>query len=202
MWKIKRGSFSDRRFENGGQCGRTYPSHIFRECPPPRGDKPYTEVCYILIYSDYTNSKYKFMNDMIIYIMWLLDLNWVLSFLNFVKKLVMGIYLSMRLYQWRNRWGQGGKVPPRDFWPGNFCWPTRKGEKSSKEKRETGAEKKEKLKKGRWKIGNGRRKSDKLRKNQGKCLCLLWKIFLLCPWTIHTCCLRYIQKLSCENNNQ
>ena len=35
MWKIKRGSFSDRRFENGGQCGRTYPSHIFRECPPP-----------------------------------------------------------------------------------------------------------------------------------------------------------------------
>ena len=36
MWKIKRGSFSDMRFENGGQCGRTYPSHIFRECPPPR----------------------------------------------------------------------------------------------------------------------------------------------------------------------
>ena len=36
MWKIKRGSFSDRRFENGGQCGRTYPSHIFRESPTPR----------------------------------------------------------------------------------------------------------------------------------------------------------------------
>ena len=35
MWKIKRGSFSDKRFENGGQCGRTYPSHIFRECLPP-----------------------------------------------------------------------------------------------------------------------------------------------------------------------
>ena len=35
MWKIKRGSFSDRRFEIGGQCGRTNPSHIFRECPPP-----------------------------------------------------------------------------------------------------------------------------------------------------------------------
>ena len=34
MWKIKRGSFSDRRFENGSQCDRTYPSHIFRECCP------------------------------------------------------------------------------------------------------------------------------------------------------------------------
>ena len=31
--RIKRGSFSDRRFENGGQCGRTYPSHIFRSAP-------------------------------------------------------------------------------------------------------------------------------------------------------------------------
>ena len=36
----KKGSFSDRRFENGGQCGRTYPSHIFRECPPPPGTIP------------------------------------------------------------------------------------------------------------------------------------------------------------------
>ena len=34
MWKIKRGSFSDRRFENGGQCGRTYQSRILREYPP------------------------------------------------------------------------------------------------------------------------------------------------------------------------
>ena len=34
MWKIKRGSFSDRRFENGGQCGRTYLSRIFWEWPP------------------------------------------------------------------------------------------------------------------------------------------------------------------------
>ena len=34
MCKIKWGSFNDRRIENGGQCGRTYPSHIFRECPP------------------------------------------------------------------------------------------------------------------------------------------------------------------------
>ena len=35
MWKIKRGSFSDRRFENGGQCGRTYPSDILGSAPPP-----------------------------------------------------------------------------------------------------------------------------------------------------------------------
>ena len=32
--KNKKGSFSDRRFENGGQSGRTYLSHISRECPP------------------------------------------------------------------------------------------------------------------------------------------------------------------------
>ena len=32
--KNKKGSFSDKQFENGGQCGRTYPSHILRECPP------------------------------------------------------------------------------------------------------------------------------------------------------------------------
>ena len=40
LWIIKRGSFSDRRFENRGQCGRTYPSHIFRDSPPPRGLYP------------------------------------------------------------------------------------------------------------------------------------------------------------------
>ena len=33
IWLPPPGSFSNRRFENGGQCGRTYPSHIFRECP-------------------------------------------------------------------------------------------------------------------------------------------------------------------------
>ena len=32
-----RGSFSDRRFENGGQCGRTCPSHILGGCPHPGG---------------------------------------------------------------------------------------------------------------------------------------------------------------------
>ena len=40
--KNKKGSFSDRRFENGGQCGCTYPSHIFRECPGFRGRVPKT----------------------------------------------------------------------------------------------------------------------------------------------------------------
>ena len=35
MWRIKRGSFRDRGFENGSQCGHTYPSHIFREYSPP-----------------------------------------------------------------------------------------------------------------------------------------------------------------------
>ena len=35
IWKIKRGSFSDRLLENGGQCSRTYPSHIFRKYLPP-----------------------------------------------------------------------------------------------------------------------------------------------------------------------
>ena len=31
----KKGSFRDRRFENGGQCHRTYPSHILGSAPPP-----------------------------------------------------------------------------------------------------------------------------------------------------------------------
>ena len=35
--KSQKGVINDKRFENGGQYGRTstYPSHIFRECPPP-----------------------------------------------------------------------------------------------------------------------------------------------------------------------
>ena len=28
--------------------------------------------------------------------------------------------------------GAGGRVPPRDFWPGNFCWPTGKKEARKK----------------------------------------------------------------------
>ena len=38
-------------------------------------------------------------------------------------------------YQWRNRGVsgvQGGQSAPRDFWPGNFCWPT--GKKEAREK--------------------------------------------------------------------
>ena len=42
----------------------------------------------------------------------------------------------------------GGRVPPRDFWPGNFCWPTGKKEARKKGKRgENGEEKKENCKK-------------------------------------------------------
>ena len=58
------------------------------------------------------------------------------------------------LNQWHNRQGSGGRVPPRDFWPGNFCWPTGKREgKKGKCSRKEG-----KSNKGKWKIENGRRK--------------------------------------------
>ena len=48
--------------------------------------------------------------------------------------------------------GQGGRVPPRDFWPGNFCW--RNGKKEARKKG-----KGVKIEKKRWKIGNGSRKT-------------------------------------------
>ena len=58
------------------------------------------------------------------------------------------------LTQWHNRWGaQGGRMPPGDFWLGNFWWPT--GNKRGKEKREKGwklRKKEGKLYKGRWKF--------------------------------------------------
>ena len=42
---------------------------------------------------------------------------------------------------------QGGRVPPRDFWPGNFCWRIGKKEARKKGKRgENGEEKKETFK--------------------------------------------------------
>ena len=53
--------------------------------------------------------------------------------------------------QWRNRWG--GRVPPRDFWRGNFC--LRIGKKEARKKGKRGGnweKKKENCKKGRWKI--------------------------------------------------
>ena len=66
--------------------------------------------------------------------------------------------------QWRNRWwgeGQGEECPSRDFWLGNFCWCIGKREARKIGKKEQ--KKKGKLKKGRWKIENGRRKSYKKR---------------------------------------
>ena len=43
--------------------------------------------------------------------------------------------------------GRGAECPPRDFWPGNFCWPTGKKEARKKGKRgENWEEKKENCK--------------------------------------------------------
>ena len=110
--------------------------------------------------------------------------------------------------QWCNR--QGGRVPtsppPRDFWPGNFCWPTgkRKTRKKDKEKenrkREGGKLKRKSYKKSRglfffhfskplkfvlglpkWEFST-KKKHFTPGKNQEKWLCPLWKIFLLHPW--------------------
>ena len=57
---------------------------------------------------------------------------------------------------------RGGRVPPRHFSPGNFCWPTR--EKVARKKGGKLEEKKENLKGKRWKIENGRGKGMKKRR--------------------------------------
>ena len=60
--------------------------------------------------------------------------------------------------QWRrNSWGQGGRVPPWHFSPGNFCWPMGKRE-GSKNKKENGKEKKENRKRegGKFKMDEGK----------------------------------------------
>ena len=57
------------------------------------------------------------------------------------------------LKQWRNRRGAGGRVPPRDFWPGNFCLRIGKKEVRKKRKRgENWEEKKENCKREAWKL--------------------------------------------------
>ena len=68
--------------------------------------------------------------------------------------------LSRVCWQWRNR-RVGGRVPPRDFWPGNFCWRVGKKGKGKREKGWKLRIKEGKLWKGKWKIGNGSRKSSK-----------------------------------------
>ena len=71
-------------------------------------------------------------------------------------------YVSILLQQWRDSRGQGGRVPPCHFSPGNFCWPTTKREARKKGKMEK--KRKKNQKKGKWKIENGRGKSDKMRR--------------------------------------
>ena len=88
--------------------------------------------------------------------------------------------------QCRNRRGGGRGSAPRDFWPGNFCWPT--GKKEAREKRgkwENGEEngkmekKRRKNVKGRWKIENGRKNSYKMRMRRG--------LFLFCFVCLFVC---------------
>ena len=60
-------------------------------------------------------------------------------------------------FKWRTR--RWDRVPPRDFWPGNFCWPT--GEKEARKKGERG---------GNWeeKKENCKREGGKLKMEGGK----------------------------------
>ena len=59
--------------------------------------------------------------------------------------------------QWHNR--GGGRVPPRDFWLGNFCWPTRKKKARKKGKRGKNWEEKKE---------NCKREGEKLKVEGGK----------------------------------
>ena len=62
-------------------------------------------------------------------------------------------FLLLIFFQWRNRRGQAGRVPPPpDFWLGNFCWPTRKREARKKVRQG----KKVKMGQKRKKIGKGK----------------------------------------------
>ena len=63
-------------------------------------------------------------------------------------KFYLGVLQQLSLFLWQARAsgvtgeGQGGRVPPRDFWPGNLCWPIGKKEARKKGKRvENGEEK-------------------------------------------------------------
>ena len=57
--------------------------------------------------------------------------------------------------------GRGGRVPPRDFWPGNFCWPIeeKEGRKNGKMEQE-----RRQIEKGKVENENWMRKSDKMRR--------------------------------------
>ena len=74
--------------------------------------------------------------------------------------------------------GEGGKVPPRDFCPRNFCWPT--GKKRGKEERENGAERKENRKKGKRK-GRKLKMDGKKLQNEERTFCFsLFKTTDIC----------------------
>ena len=60
--------------------------------------------------------------------------------------------------QWRNR--RGGRVPPRDFWPGNFCW--RIGKKKARKKGKMGENWEEKVENWKWKQENVRKRGEDL----------------------------------------
>ena len=70
--------------------------------------------------------------------------------------LYLYIALSTGVGQWHNRQGgQGGRVPPRDLWPGNFRWRFRKKEARKNRKRgENWEEKKENCKREGGKYGS------------------------------------------------
>ena len=121
------------------------------------------------------------------------------------------------LLQWRNRrGGRGAECPPRDFWPGNFCWRIGKKRQGKKGKR---------VENWKWKQENVRKRGEDLfffffffffllftfendenlfwvyqngnflpgksfsrrEKNQEKWLCPLRKICLLRPCSPHGC---------------
>ena len=56
--------------------------------------------------------------------------------------------------------GQGGRVPPRDFWPGNFCWRIGKKEARKKGKRSENWE--EKVENWKWKQEHVRKRGEDL----------------------------------------
>ena len=62
--------------------------------------------------------------------------------------------------------GGGGDrgVHPRDFWPGNFCWPTGKREARQKEKKNENGEKRRKI--GKGEVENWKWKEGKLQNEQ------------------------------------
>ena len=73
------------------------------------------------------------------------------------------ISYSSNSSQWRNRrggGGRGGRVPLRDFWPGNFCW--RIGKKEARKKGKRGENWEEKVENWKWKQENMRKRGEDL----------------------------------------